>query len=200
MTTPEIAAMEQRFRTNFINSLHGYKSTALCGTVDAAGIHNLSVISSIFHVGAMPPLVGMLIRPHTVPRHTLENLRETGSYTLNLIHPAILPQAHQSSASYAEGVSEFAAVGLTPAVGTHISAPYVAESHVKIGLKPVEEYTLRSNGCIVVVGEIVELFVPETAIAADGTIDHNALETVAASSLDTYHTGQRIAQFPYPKP
>lgn len=200
MTFPELTAAEQRYRTNLINSLHGYKSTALCGTSNAVGVHNLAVISSVFHVGATPPLVGMLMRPHTVARHTLENLRETGCYTLNLLHPAILRQAHQCSASYAEGVSEFTETGLTPVIKNLLAAPYVAESRLQMGLQVVEEYTLRSNGCIVVVGEMVELFCADDAILSDGTIDHYRLETVAASSLDSYNTGVPVAKFTYPKP
>ena len=66
----------------FINSLSGYKSANLVGTADHQGRHNLAIVSSVVHLGAQPPLVGMIMRPDVVERHTLANIRETGWYTL----------------------------------------------------------------------------------------------------------------------
>ncbi|MFT6737257.1 MAG: flavin reductase (DIM6/NTAB) family NADH-FMN oxidoreductase RutF, partial [Kangiellaceae bacterium] len=66
-----ILDLPQRTRANFINSLSGFKSANLIGTQSIEGVNNLSMVSSVFHVGANPPLIGMLIRPHTVKRDTL---------------------------------------------------------------------------------------------------------------------------------
>ena len=70
----DIEAMEKRSRANLVNSLAGYKSANLLGSVNGRGQTNLALMSSVLHIGAHPPLVGVLIRPHSVPRHSLENL------------------------------------------------------------------------------------------------------------------------------
>ncbi|TAE44770.1 MAG: flavin oxidoreductase, partial [Bacteroidetes bacterium] len=110
----EIAAMEREFRRNFVNGLSGFKSLNLAGTVSATGQTNLAIMNSAMHVGADPPLMGLLIRPAVTPRHTLQNLLETGFFTLNHVTEALYVQAHQTSARYPAEVSEFEAVGLTP--------------------------------------------------------------------------------------
>jgi flavin reductase (DIM6/NTAB) family NADH-FMN oxidoreductase RutF len=70
----DLESMEQRFRTNFINSISGFKSVALIGTTDSKSQTNLAIFSSIIHIGANPPLLGFVVRPDSVERHTLENI------------------------------------------------------------------------------------------------------------------------------
>ena len=96
-TTSDFRQMERRYRAAFLNSIGGFKSVNLIGTVDGQGRTNLSIFNSVFHLGADPPLLGMVVRPHTVERHTLENILQTGAYTINHISEAIFRQAHQAS-------------------------------------------------------------------------------------------------------
>jgi len=135
--------MDKTHRTNLVNSLSGYKSANLLGTMDAQRNTNLSLISSAFHVGANPPLMGMLMRPHSVPRHSLENLLEQGWYTMNAVTQTMCRQAHQASARYPRDSSEFDATGLTAVFSPEVSAPYVEQSPIQIGLKLLESQTLN---------------------------------------------------------
>jgi flavin reductase (DIM6/NTAB) family NADH-FMN oxidoreductase RutF len=139
-----IKELDERFRVLFINSLSGFKSANLVGTQDKQGQTNLTIVSSVFHLGANPPLVGMIMRPHSVRRDTLENILETGYYTLNHVNSDIFQQAHQTSASYDADVSEFQEVGLTPELKKDIPAPFVQESRLKIAVKLVETQFLKS--------------------------------------------------------
>lgn len=84
-----INTLDSRTRAHFINSLSGFKSANLIGSQDHQGHTNLSIVSSVFHLGANPALVGMIIRPHSVPRHTFENILQTGFYTINQVNQAI---------------------------------------------------------------------------------------------------------------
>lgn len=93
-TQDRIDALDTRTRAHFINSLSGFKSANLIGTQDDQGQTNLSIVSSVFHLGANPPLVGMIIRPHSVARHTFENILQTGFYTINQVNQFIYSQAH----------------------------------------------------------------------------------------------------------
>ncbi|MFT6388340.1 MAG: hypothetical protein ACJAUP_001720 [Cellvibrionaceae bacterium] len=49
-------AMSDRFHVNFINSLSGFKSANLIGTVDSVQNTNLAIVSSVIHLCAKPPL------------------------------------------------------------------------------------------------------------------------------------------------
>ncbi|WP_051275469.1 flavin reductase family protein [Aestuariibacter salexigens] len=195
-----IANMEQRYRAAFINSLSGFKSANLIGTSSSDGVNNLAIVNSVFHVGANPPLLGMIIRPHTVRRDTLENLEATGQYTINHINQDILRQAHQTSARYEAEVSEFDAVGLTPEYGKRCNAPYVAQAIIKIGLQKKQVTELEINGTVLVIGQITEVMLPDNIIAGDGYVDIEKAGTVAISSLDSYHNTQRIERLTYAKP
>ncbi|NTS76485.1 flavin reductase [Catenovulum sp. SM1970] len=199
-TRESLGQLDKRYRTQLINSLSGFKSANLIGTSDKTGQTNLAIVSSVFHLGANPPLMGLIFRPHSVPRHSLQNILETGIFTINQVSEKIYRQAHQSSAKYTQEQSEFNEVGLEAAYLADFKAPFVAESSVKIGLSLVENQTLAVNNTELVIGEIKHIFVPENAIKADGYLDIEGLETVALSGLDSYHVTHRMERLSYAKP
>ena len=196
----DIDQLEQRFRAQLINSLSGFKSLNLIGTQSKSGVHNLAVISSVVHLGANPPLMGYISRPIAAPRHTLQNILETGFFTLNHIQASFYEQAHQASARYDEAVSEFEAVGLTPEFSKNFHAPYVKESTIKIGLTYREHMEVSLNETLFVIGEIKEIWLPDDVTAKDGYVDIEKAGTVTCSGLDAYHTTQRLQRLTYAKP
>jgi flavin reductase (DIM6/NTAB) family NADH-FMN oxidoreductase RutF len=200
ITKENILEFEKLYRTNFVNSLSGFKSANLIGTVSMDGKTNLAIFNSVIHVGANPPALGFLMRPVSVERHTYSNIKETGYYTINQIHKDIFRQAHKTSASYNKTISEFDASGLTAEFSEIIKAPYVKESKIKIGLKFVEEQKIKFNGTIFIVGEIVEVIFPDEAVSKDGYVDIEKAGTIAISGLDGYHETKRTARLSYAKP
>ena len=63
-----------------------------------------------------------------------------------------------------------------------------------------EENEIKFNGTIFIVGEIVELILPEEIISKDGYVDIEKAGTIAISGLDNYHEIKRIARLAYAKP
>ena len=196
----DILALPKEYRRNLINCLPGYQSLCLCGTISEEGQTNLSVISSVIHVGANPPLMGMLLRPPVVPRHTLSNLLETGFFTLNHVEENFYQQAHQSSANYPAELSEFDATGLEAGFSELHPAPYVAASRVQIGLSFQERYDIQANGTVLIVGRILELRVPEGSVAEDGFLDLEQCGSLSVNGLDGYVKAQRLARLAYARP
>ncbi len=186
---------------HLINSLSGYKSANLVGTCDQDGSSNLAIVSSTFHLGARPPLMGFVLRPHTSksPRHTLMNIKQTGYFTLNHVHQGIYRQSHQTSARYQRSESEFEKVGLSEA-WKDFPAPFVEESRVQVGLKLKEIIDVTHNSTHIIIAEIQKFYIAEKAIMDDGYVDLEALETVAVSGLDSYHAANRLARLSYAKP
>lgn len=198
---PDIRGMDKNYRTNLVNSLTGYKSVNLIGSIDGSANPNLAIFNTVIHVGSSPPLMGFLVRPPVVPRHTLENILETGVFTINHINPAFYHKAHQTAARYThEDKNEFEIVGLTPKYTDAVNAPYVAESVVNIGLELRESHEIKANGTIFVVGEVVEVIMPQKALLSDGLVDLGATATVTISGLDTYYTTRKLARLSYANP
>lgn len=200
LSKQNILDFEKLFRINLINSLSGFKSANLIGTISADGKTNLAIFNSVIHVGANPPLMGFLMRPVSVERHTYTNIKETNHFTINHINKNIFKQAHQTSARYDSTVSEFDSCGLTPEYTETIKAPYVKESIIKFGLKFLEEQEIKSNGTVFMIGEIQEIIIPDEVVLADGLIDIEQAATIAISGLDSYHQTKRISRLSYAKP
>ncbi len=195
-----ILQLPQRVRANLINSLSGFKSANLVGTTSEDGVHNLAMISSAFHVGANPPLLGILMRPHTVVRDTLANIKNTGVFTVNHVSKDFVEQAHQCSARYESETSEFEATGLQVQLANAIKAPYVEEAKIKMALQVEQVTKIELNNTELVIGRIVEVIIPNDSLLDDGYVDIEKYHSVAVSCLDSYHSTDRIDRYSYAKP
>jgi len=191
---------ERFYRANLLNSISGFKSVRLIATRDKQGRSNLGVFSNIVHLGADPFLLAYVNRPREAAPHTLANIEATGSYTINHIHEAILTQAHQCSAKYAEGESEFDKTGLTEESADGIFAPYVKESRIKMALKPEEIIPIRHNGTWLVIGSVQEIRIEEQLVKADGFAAIEEAGSLCSLGLDAYYKATPVQRLPYAKP
>jgi len=196
----EILQLPDRYRRNLINGIHGYKNAVLLGSKNKEGQSNLAIFSQILHIGANPPLIGVLFRPDSVERHTLENIRETGEFTLNHVHSDVFVQAHQTSARYARNQSEFLECGFTEEFIKPFYAPFVKECRIKMALERVEENSILINGTILLIAKINLLRLPEEIISDDGFPQVDLADSVASCGLDSYFTGNKLARLAYAKP
>lgn len=198
--TADLQKMEKQIRVHLINSLGGFKSVALVGTSDLQGNTNLSVFSSFFHIGAHPPLIGMIFRPSPPERDTMRNILNTGFYTINHINEDIYRQAHQTSARYGKETSEFDVTGLRKEYKNDFFAPFVVESNVQLGIEFKEKIDITINNTTLIIGEIVEVFLPEDCLGNDGFVDLEKAKTVTCSGLDSYHKTLQLDRLSYAKP
>lgn len=199
-TEQNLNKLPRRYRAHLINSATGYKSANLIGTVSENGISNLAIFNSVIHIGSDPALLGFILRPLTVKRDTYQNIKETGFFTVNQIHKNIVERAHQTSASYEKEDSEFSKTGLTESYQDDFIAPYVEQSFIKIGCHYVNEYLIKENGCILIIGAIDHIYVSENNIATSGNIQLDEMNTVSTVGLDTYALPTILARFSYAKP
>jgi len=196
-TYDTIQSLDKRKRANLINAIGGYKSANVVGSINTDNQTNLAVFSSVVHLGADPALIGLVSRPHVVPRHTLENIESVGTFTINHISLDFYKQAHLSSAR--TDSSEFDLTGLTPQFIDSIPAPFVAEAEVKIGLNWVRTIPITENNTQFIIGAIQTIDIPESAILDNGDINYDVLNTVAVTGLYTYHRAQQLETLPYAK-
>lgn len=189
----------QRKRVNFVNSLSGFKSANLVGTKSGEGITNLAMMSSAVHIGADPALIALVIRPDTVRRDTLENIRETKYATMNHVSVQFFQKGHQTSARYPGQVSEFDATGLKELYLDDFYAPFVEQSKLKYSLKLQEEKKIEINETNLLILEIMSVYLEEQYILEEGQVDLEAMETVTVSSLNSYHRTDLLERLPYAK-
>ena len=171
----------------WFSQLEGMRSPVAVGTRGEDGVNNLAVFNSMTHIGSRPPFLALVFRPLTVERHTYDNLKATGVYTVNHLPAEHLDALHATSAKYPRGESEFEATGLT-ALGSAAGAPYVAEATVAMQLRFEEEYFVRANDSVIVIGRVEELRLPAEARFTEGALDWGAMGGLVVSGLYNYYT------------
>lgn len=193
--------LDHVFRINLINSCSGFKSANLIGTKSNLGIPNVAVFSSVTHLGSNPPLLGVVFRPVTdVPRNTYENIKETGQFTINHIDASIIQEAHHTSAKYDKDISEFEITALEEEYKNGWHAPFVKNAPIQIALTYCEEYEIKANGTIQLIGEIKDLFIQSELLEDDGFVNLSKANIVAINGLDGYVVPSLKERLAYQRP
>jgi flavin reductase (DIM6/NTAB) family NADH-FMN oxidoreductase RutF len=195
----QIKSLDRFTRTHFINTLSGFKSVSLIGSISQEGQANLAVFSNLVHLGADPALIGFINRPLEAAPHTLANIQATEFYTINHVHQGIYAKAHQTSAKYSEHISEFEAVGLTPLFKPGISAPFVEESKIQYVLKLEEVIPIKLNGTFLVVGSLQEAFIQEDIMDIDGYLSIEKANSLCSLGINGYYETKFLEKLPYAK-
>lgn len=188
------------YRLNLINSVTGYKSAHLLGTTSPSGVDNLAVFSSVVHLGSNPALVGFILRPTNVPRHSHANMKSTGVFTLNSISKVQIKDAHHTSAKYPEEISEFDQTHFKPERKAGWEAPYVQGAPIQMGCRYVNEYLIAENDTLLIVGSIEHLYIQEELLGTDGWVQLDKGEIVSINGLDGYALPKLVDRFEYARP
>lgn len=196
----ELEGLSKIYRLNLINSVTGYKSAHLLGTASASGVDNLAVFSSVIHLGSNPALIGFILRPTTVPRHSHANMKSTGVFTLNSISKTQIEDAHHTSAKYPEEISEFDQTNLSSEKKEGWIAPYVKGASIQLGCSYVNEYPIEENDTILIVGQIEHIYIQEALLGTDGWVQLDKGEIVSINGLDGYALPTLLERFEYARP
>jgi flavin reductase (DIM6/NTAB) family NADH-FMN oxidoreductase RutF len=198
--TDDFSQMHHLYRINLINSCSGYKSANLIGTKSVNGITNLAIFSSVTHIGSNPALLGFFLRPTTVIRNTYNNIKETGVFTINHVNESILEDAHHTSAKYDSDISEFEMTNLTEQYKDSFSAPFVKDAPIQLAMTYVEEYDIKSNNTILLIGQIKDLYIKDNLLQNDGFINLSEANVAAINGLDGYTIPKLKNRFDYQRP
>ncbi len=199
-TRQDINDMRHLYKINLINSCSGYKSANLIGTKSYKGISNVAIFSSVTHIGSSPALLGFFLRPTTVIRNTYDNIKETGYFTINHIHEPILEEAHHTSAKYSQDISEFDVTLLQEDYKNNYFAPFVKGAPIQIGMKYIEEYPIKANDTILLIGEIIDLFIDDNLLEDDGFVNLSAAKIASINGLDGYAIPALKKRLEYQRP
>lgn len=200
ISNEELDNFHHIYRINLINSCSGYKSANLLGSISEDGIENVAVFSSVTHIGSNPPMLGFFLRPTTVLRNTYENIKATGIYTINHIHESIIEDAHHTSAKYDADISEFDKTNLVAEFKENFKAPFVRSAPVQMAMEYVEEYDIKANNTILVIGRITGLYVNDDLLENDGFINLSKAKISTINGLDGYAIPELKTRFGYQRP
>jgi flavin reductase (DIM6/NTAB) family NADH-FMN oxidoreductase RutF len=196
----QIQELEHLYKINLINSCSGFKSANLIGTKSIEGQENVAVFSSVTHIGSNPPLLGFFCRPTTVTRHTYDNIKKTGVYTINHIDLNNFEDAHHTSAKYDQSISEFDMTGLESEYKDNCKAPFVKGAPIQLEMKFIEEYLIQANNTILVIGEIQGLYINGDLLEDDGFINLSKANIAAINGLDGYTIPKLEKRLEYQRP
>ena len=199
-TKDELFYMSKVPRLNLVNCVTGYKSANLIGTCSKNGTLNVAIFSSVTHLGSEPPLIGFILRPTTVPRDTYENIKKTGYFTVNHITEEMIADAHHTSSSYEEHISEFDKTNLEPEFIDNHKAPFIKGSPVQLLCKYVNEYKIEENDCIHIIASIETIYADEKLFHDDNWMQLDRGNVVAINGLDGYCVPKLSDRFHYARP
>ena len=133
-------------------------------------------------------------------RNTYHNIKSTGIFTLNHIHKDILEDAHHTSAKYAGTVSEFDTTNLEEDYKSDFNSPFVKGCPIQLAMEYVEEYPIKANDTILVIGKIRTLFVQDHLLEKDGFINLSEANIATINGLDGYAIPSLEKRLEYQRP
>ncbi|WP_378185399.1 flavin reductase family protein [Aquimarina sp. W85] len=196
----QLSQNSSRFNANLINSCVGYKSCNIIATTATTGITNAAIFNSVIHLGSNPPILGFIMRPLTVARHTYTNIKDTQFFTVNHVTKELALDAHQTAAKYEVEESEFSHTNLEEEYLNNFAAPFVKNSPVRLACKYLNEYKIKENGTILMLGSIEHIYLDNDLIDTKGHVLLENSGTVASIGLDGYALPELLYRLSYAQP
>lgn len=164
---------------------------AWAGTRSRDGVNNLAPFSFYNCFSSNPPIVGFSTLPHPDGRKkdTLQNVEDSGCFTLNCAGLALVKEMSKSAALLEPGDDEFAYAGLTAAEARHIEAPYVAEALLvfECELHDIIRFGTGPGSGNLILGEIKYVRIAD-GLYQNGRVDFDTLDPVGRLAGNWYST------------
>lgn len=186
---------KRRFTVSELAGADGYKLvTGLIvprpigwiGTISVDGVPNVAPYSFFNVVSGLPPT--FVFSPgRTGRKDTLDNVRQIGEFTVNVVTEEVAEAMNATSATFEPDVDEFAACGLTRVPSRSVRPPMVGESKANFEcvVTQIVEIGHPEHGNALVIGEAVEIHVLDDLL--DGTrVDQTELRAIGRHAGNSY--------------
>lgn len=159
---------------------------ALVSTQSQGGVPNIAPYNSYAGLATHPPMLGISFsQSHGHDKHTLENIKETQVFVVNLV-PRFLAEIMNTSAEGAERADDFARLGLSRAGSDTIDCPRIGESPASLECRVTAIMDLPPSKCAFVAAQIVGVHIRDEFIKEDGTFDPGAADLLASVGAEDY--------------
>lgn len=170
---------------------------ALVTTVDAQGIVNAAPFSFFNCLSADPAIMalGVEYRPTGPQKDTGRNVRETLSFTINIVSDALLEGMNICAVPFAPGIDELAQAGLTAMPGVKVPCPWIGQApaafecrhHTTLGIGSSRE---------IILGEVVYAHFRADTIDERLHVDPVALDAIGRMGGHGYATTRDYFDLP----
>jgi flavin reductase (DIM6/NTAB) family NADH-FMN oxidoreductase RutF len=163
-----------------------------CPLVVGGTLENADVLAVAWVniMASTPPTIAMGLRES---RHTLELIRATGTFTVNVPTTGMAPVVDYCGIVSGKKVDKFAMTGLQVMPSAKVAAPIIVQCPYNLECRVTNE--VKVGVYVVVFGEIVEAHADESVLREDGQVDIEALDPLVyiAGSREYRAIGDRIA-------
>ena len=156
-------------------------------SVSATGVPNLAPFSFFTVVSRNPPMVSISILPksgHDILKDTLNNIRETGQFVVNVVSLTLADQMHLTSAEHSPDTDEFEVAGLEKDPSDLINVPRVAGAPVSMECVVDRIIQVGNVGDHVVFGEVRRFHIRDDVWLGNARINVAAIDPVGRMALN----------------
>ena len=190
-------------RSRLLTRVVAPRPIAFVSSLSETGVGNLAPFSFFTAGGSNPPSVVFCTvnDRHGNTKHTLQNIRKTGEYVINIVTRAMTDRMNTASFEYPAEVDEFSVAGFTRVPSRIVSPPGVAESPVQLEcrLHTVFSHGEGPSASNYIVGEVVHITVDD-AFCTDGLPDNAKIEHLSRLGADYYSHVDPAALFSLARP
>ena len=197
----EASGLSPRERYQLLTSLVVPRPIGWLSTRSASGVRNLAPFSYFAALAASPMLVGVSIgHRQGAPKDSLANIRETGSFCVNVVTESQLEAMNASSGEHPPTVDEFEVAGLQAEEAELVDAPYVAGCPAVLECRLFKEVELGAAPNSLIIGEVVgvRLYPHLEPLPGSLRVDPETLRPVGRLGGDLYLLPREIASIPRP--
>lgn len=190
-------------RSRLLNRVIAPRPIAFVSTLSAAGAGNLAPFSYFALGGNGPPscVFSPTLDRHLNTKHTLDNIRATGEYVINICTRPLAERINKTSFEYPHDVDEFDVAGFTRAPSTRVKPPRVAESPINLECRlfQIVPHGDAPGAANYVIGEILVIHVDES-VCVNGIPDERLIGLVARGGADRWVSLRYEEFFSLPRP
>ena len=141
-----------------------------------------------------PPQVGIGVRPD---RHSHGLIQKTGEFVINIPGEGLLADVEYCGFVSGQEVDKFAARGLTPAPGSEVQTPIIAECPINIECRVGHVLSLGSHDLFI--GEVVRVQVSQEVLDERGRVDNSKLKPILFTGDEYWGLGSLVGRYGFKK-
>ncbi len=141
-----------------------------------------------------PPQIGIGVRPS---RHSHGLIQETDEFVINVPGEGLLAEVEYCGFVSGQEVDKFAARGLTPAPGSAVQTPIIAECPINIECRVRHTLSLGSHDLFV--GEVVGVQVSQEVLDERGRVDNSKLKPILFTGDEYWGLGSLLGRYGFKK-
>ncbi|WP_336098737.1 flavin reductase family protein [Roseovarius sp. CH_XMU1461] len=180
---------------NPFNAIVSPRPIGWISSKSADGVANLAPYSFFNAVAYVPPQV---MFSSTNEKDSLRNIRDSGTFCVNVVSEAMLHQMNESSAALPPESDEFVRAGLASAPCETIDCPRVADAPAALECKVTEILQLKGAANFAIFGEVTGVHIREDCLR-DGRFDVTSFVPIARLGYMDYAAVREVFELARPE-